>query len=207
MILPAPYYNHAGITIYCGDCREILPLLEPVDFICTDPPYGLDFRGSEWDSKIPDWLPVAREKARVVAFTTAPTTVWDYPRTDWVLCWQRPAAQSRTATGTFNHWTPILVYGKGKWNPDCFRYNGNTAGQENKGINHPSPKPVALMKWLIAGADCKGVYDPFMGSGTTLLAAKELGIKATGIEISEEYCRIAVRRLSQEVFNFGEVNG
>ena len=76
---------------------------------------------------------------------------------------------------------------------------------EQRGVPrvHPTQKPVELMRWCFKFApECKTVIDPFMGSGTTLRAAKDLGRQAIGIEISEEYCRIAARRLSQEVFNF-----
>lgn len=71
---------------------------------------------------------------------------------------------------------------------------------------HPTQKPLALMKWCLGFApDAKTVIDPFMGSGTTLEACKARGIAATGIEIEERYCEIAAKRLSQEVFDFGEV--
>jgi site-specific DNA-methyltransferase (adenine-specific)/modification methylase len=70
-------------------------------------------------------------------------------------------------------------------------------------VLHPTQKPMALMKWIISSfyADCETILDPYMGSGTTLRAAKDLGRKAIGIEISEEYCRIAVNRLRQEVLS------
>lgn len=71
------------------------------------------------------------------------------------------------------------------------------------GKQHPTQKPLALMKWCISkmGVVCN-VLDPYMGSGTTLLAAKELGLVAVGIDREEKYCEIAAKRLSQEVLNF-----
>ncbi len=197
-----PYYDADGIRIFCGDCREVLPTLGKVDAVITDPPYGVGFRSSEWDSEVPSWwLPLARVASPVVVFTTAPTTLWDYPRPDWILCWVRHAAQSRTNYGAFNHWTPVLVYGSGTWNPDLITINGMTSGQANKGINHPSPKPEKLSRWLISGSSSSGdlILDPFMGSGTTLVAAKNLGRRAIGIEIEERYCEIAAKRLAQRV--------
>lgn len=196
-----PYYEHGGITIYHGDCREILPSVTG-EAVITDPPYGVGFKGKEWDATlVVGWLPLARAAAPVVAFTTSQTTLWDYPRPDWVLCWNRLAAQSRTVFGTFSHWTPVLVYGKGSWPTDTKTIHAPTVGAQNKGIDHPSPKPQELMRWLILGATEIGgmVLDPFMGSGTTLRAAKDLNRKAIGIEIEEKYCEIAAQRLSQEV--------
>ena len=69
---------------------------------------------------------------------------------------------------------------------------------------HPTQKPLALMKWCIrlAPDDCKSILDPFMGSGSTLVAAKDLGLTAIGIEREEQYCEAAAARLSQEVLEF-----
>ena len=193
-----PYYADDAVTIYHADCREWMPA---ADAILTDPPYGLGFRGAAWDSEIPVWLEMARGSAPLVAFTTAPTTMWDYPRPDWVLIWVRQGSSSRTAYGGFNHWSPVLVYGKGRWTPDTFLISAVQSGKANLGIDHPSPKPLPLLRWLVAGATREGdtVLDPFMGSGTTLRAAKDLGRRAIGIEIEERYCEIAARRCSQEV--------
>jgi site-specific DNA-methyltransferase (adenine-specific) len=69
---------------------------------------------------------------------------------------------------------------------------------------HPTQKPLALMKWCLSlFPDAKTVLDPFAGSGTTLVAAKAMGLTAIGIELHEPYCEIAAKRLSQEVFDFG----
>lgn len=195
-----PYYQEDGITIYHGDCREVMPTLD-ADLICTDPPYGVDFRGETWDSEIPEWLTAARHACPLVAFTTAPTTMWDYPKPDWVLCWYRPAAQSRTSQGGFNHWTPVLVYGEHKMQVDTINLHA-MANAQHSGFEHPCPKPERLMRWLINGLGGESVADPFMGSGTTLVAAKNLGRKAVGIEIEERYCEIAAKRLAQRVLDF-----
>jgi site-specific DNA-methyltransferase (adenine-specific) len=200
-----PYYDSGGITIYHGDCLSIVPGLGRFDCVATDPPYGVDFRGLAWDKMIPArWLDVARAAAPVVIFTTAPLTLWEYPVPDWVLCWARPASNSRATSGGFNHWTPILIYGKRKFPTDLLSLHA-IAHASPKWIDHPCPKPVELMKWIILHATEEGgvVLDPFMGSGTTLRAAKDLGRRAVGIEIEEKYCEIAAKRMSQEVLFTG----
>lgn len=160
----------------------------------TDPPYGVSFRGEEWDAEIPEIASYLPSLFDICMIITAPTTMWDYPRPDWVLCWTRPGSCSRTKSGTFNHWTPILLYGDKGPNPDLLKLPGY--GYPNGGIGHPSPKPLALMEWLIASVSPEHVIlDPFCGSGTTCVAAKKLGRNYIGIDISEEYCQIARERL------------
>ena len=73
----------------------------------------------------------------------------------------------------------------------------------SEGKSHPTQKPLPLMQWCVAFTSGT-VLDPFMGSGTTLRAAKDLGRKAIGVEIEERYCEIAAQRLSQQVLDFGE---
>jgi len=198
-----PYYEHGGITIYHGDCREVLASMDAgsVDLVLTDPPYGVQFRNQHWDKAIPAvWLEEARRVAAVVMFTTAPTTLWDYPRPDMVACWARPASNSRTPQGGFNHWSPVLVYGRAKFPTDLLSLHA-IANSAPKWNTHPSPKPEKLFRWLTACGSVPGaiIADPFAGSGTTLRAARDLGRRAIGIEIEERYCEIAARRLSQEV--------
>lgn len=184
-------------TLYLGDCLKLMPSLCSVDAIVTDPPYGVGF--AEWDQSIPDWLPAARALASRVVFTTAPTTLWDYPRPDWLAACARPGATARTAQGGFNHWIPVLVYGA-KFSKDM-RYLPPVANPQRReypsGYAHPSPKPVELMRWLVAEASQSGemVLDPFMGSGTTGAAAIALDRKFIGIEIEPKYFDIACERI------------
>ena len=190
-----PYYQDDLVTLYNGDCREVLPGLDMVDAVITDPPYGVEF--AQWDSSIPSgWLSLARVCAPVVVFTTTPTTLWDYPRPDVVLCWHRPAARSVTIFGGFNHWTPIPVYGRCDFAVDTITLHAMAHAQKGD-IGHPTPKPTALISWLLRGLGCKSVVDPFSGSGSTLVGCKRTGVKAIGIEINEAYCEIAANRLRQ----------
>jgi len=169
---------------------------DSVDVIITDPPYGLDFRRENWDSFIPRWIGEARRVARLVIFTTAPTTMWDYPRPDWVNCWYREASNSRTATGGFNHWSPILVYGKVKFKVDSIKLHAIQHSYP-KGFLHPSPKPEALVRWIIENSTLPNelVFDPFMGSGTTGVVCVQSGRNFTGIEINKEYFDLAKQRI------------
>jgi site-specific DNA-methyltransferase (adenine-specific) len=197
-MLPVPYYEETGITIYCADCRDVLPHLSRVDLVLTDPPYGM--KKADWDMRIvpvDDWLPMARALAPVVLFSGV-RGLNDYPRPDWIMAWVRVASTQRNgALSGFNNWEPILVYGlKSLANDVILLPNlSDTDG-------HPTPKPLRLMRALLNRIAGDSILDPFMGSGTTLVAAKQLGRRAIGIEIEERYCAIAVERLRQEVLPF-----
>jgi DNA modification methylase len=197
-----PYYEEGGIAIYCQDSLEFMSKLpeQSIEAIISDPPYGLEFRKVGWDRAVPDWIDQARRVAKAVIFTTAPTTMWDYPKPDWVCIWHRRAAASRTAQGGFNHWSPILVYGDAKFSIDYYETMFGKTIHENAQVEHPSPKPLELYKWLIVETVKGGgtILDPFMGSGTTLVAAKMLGHSAIGIDINEDYCKEAVGRLKEQ---------
>lgn len=190
-----PYYADNLVTLYHGDCREVLPCLPKADLVLTDPPYGVEFRGATWDKEIPPIIfdIVSTNKALVI---TGTLTIWEYPRPDWVLCWARPASNSRSKVGGFSHWSPILAYGSFKFPTDYRSWHAIQFAYPPS-FEHPTPKPEPLLKWLIGyGSEVTDtILDPFTGSGTTLKAAKELGRRAIGIEIEEKYCEIAARRL------------
>jgi DNA modification methylase len=182
-------------TLYLGDCREILPTLGKVDAVVTDPPYGVNFRNEKWDTHIPDWFDAGRSIADAVVVFTAPTTLWDYPRPEWVCNWYRPASSSRTIWGGFNHWTPVLVYGKANPQVDSINLHA-IANAYREDVGHPSPKPVAAMEWALdIVPKARSIVDPFMGSGTTGVACAKLGRKFIGIEIEPKYFDIACRRI------------
>jgi site-specific DNA-methyltransferase (adenine-specific) len=200
-----PYYQDEYVTLYCGDCREIVPTLGRFDLLLTDPPYGIGinkssrlsvsrgFGGETWDDEAPDitsFLPVASK--RIVwggnYFPLAPTRcflVWDKQNDG------RDFADCEMA------WTDIDAVAR------IFRRRPmNMDG----GKVHPTQKPIALMTWCIslAGDDIQTILDPFAGSGTTGVAAKLLNRKCTLIEKEEKYCEIAARRLSQGVLPLWE---
>lgn len=196
----APYYQDDFVTLYHGDCRDVLPGLGVQDAIVTDPPYGLGKRWTggtwftrgayekenmEWDGKADNTL------LKVVLPYGRQAVVWggNYfmlpPARCWLL-WTKPNAVPTMADFEMA-WTTLDRPSK------AFSHNCNGWARV-----HPTEKPLALLTWclsLIAG----GVLDPFAGSGTTLVAAKALGRKAIGIEIEERYCEMAAKRMSQEV--------
>lgn len=215
-----PYYDHAGITIYHGDCREILPTMGAVDLVLTDPPYGIgyDSRGGEqlaprrkYDIPTvkgdnvafdPTFL-LATGKRRMI--WGAEHFMWRLPRSGRLLIWHKRIEKSEPDSVNFAD-AEIAWDSKGTLNrvirhvQEGFINDGYGVGV---GRVHPTQKPEAVMMWCLRLArECHSVVDPFMGSGTTLRAAKDLGRRAIGIEIEERYCEIAAKRLSQEVFNF-----
>jgi hypothetical protein len=209
-----PYYEHAGITIFCADCRDILPSLK-ADVVVTDPPYNVGIRyGSETDDNRADyakwtreWFVLAMATSKALAVTPGIVNVglWcSIQEPAWIVAWHKPAAMGRSPFG-FCNWEPVLVYGKG------WPRNGVdviTAGivPNSELAGHPCPKPVGWGRGLVSllTSETDTILDPFMGSGTTLVAAKQLGRKAIGIEIEERYCEIACKRLSQEVLPLSE---
>jgi site-specific DNA-methyltransferase (adenine-specific) len=208
MGLPKPYYDYDGITIYHGDCRNILPHLTKVDLVLTDPPYGVNLDYESHDDKLLvefDWIEICKQLGLLI-FTPGYVNIFKYPHPDGVLIRFDKTAQSPAKLAYMNKWEPIFVYGKTdkKLAWDVIQ----TATQSEKcwegKIEHPCPKSITLNLKLIEGFSDVGktVLDPFMGSGTTLRAAKDLRRKAIGIEIEERYCEIAAKRMSQEVFDF-----
>ena len=182
-------------TLYHGDCLEILPTLPKVDAVITDPPYGVGF--ATWDGEIPKWFDEIRARCSVLAFTTAPTTLWDYPRPDWVAAYSRQGATTRNMRGGFCHWTPILIYGPAQLMVDFRAANDKRAHLQAIGdgrAEHPCPKPIEIAEWM-CGFGGGVVADPFMGSGTTGVACANLGRKFIGIEIERKYFDIACERI------------
>ncbi len=220
-----PYYSDDRVTLYHGDCREIEAWLE-ADVLVTDPPYGMAFtqgrrvngQSSAWTSR---WTDVkiagddttqARDEV-LAAWGDRPALVFG--------TWKRPAPEGVREVLV---WDKVVSTGMGAldvpWRPSwesIYVLGAGYVGKRSHGVlavsmatldpartDHPTAKPVPLMAQLIAKT-VGVVADPFAGSGSTLVAAKQLGRRAIGVELEERYCEVIAKRLSQGVLDFGEV--
>lgn len=205
-----PYYEEAGITIYHGDCRELLPQMS-FDCVVSDPPYGINHptnyraRGRGPLAESNDYSPVVGDDRLFdPSFLLRwPCILWGanyYARTlpessGWLI-WDKMRPHDLDQATAELAWSNFVKGAR------VFRYLWNGMIRDgNEYLVHPTQKPVALMQWCLnlKWTPLGVVCDPFMGSGTTLRAAKDLGRRAIGIEIEEKYCEIAAKRLSQEV--------
>ena len=209
-----PYYEEDGITIYHGDCREILPQIQ-ADVLISDPPYGMAYKSGWSDSDVRgDSDTVSRDVA--LAAWKGPALVfgrWSCSRpasTKHVLIWNKGdwPGMGDLSMPWGPSWEEIYVIGAGfigKRTGSILHYPQRPTGAEGY---HPTEKPVSLMSALIKATPEEWVIlNPFMGSGSTLEAAKKLGRKATGIECEEKYCKIATARLRQSCFQFSDLMG
>ncbi|MFW2369107.1 MAG: DNA-methyltransferase [Desulforhopalus sp.] len=211
-----PYYQDDSCTIYHGDCREILPVLEPVDLVLTDPPYGINLNtdcsrfkrnDGRLDTRIRagNNVPVTGDKG-----SFEPSFLLEYGKRQIIWGWNH--FPEKLKRGACLVWIKTSERAFGKFLSDaelaflssgygvfCRKDFENKANSKSR--VHPTQKPLGLFKWCIEkhGGNPDLILDPFMGSGTTLRAAKDLGRKAIGIELEEKYCEIAAKRLAQEV--------
>jgi len=204
--------------LVCGDCTdadavELALQGRTADICLTDPPYGLDEKKKSGKndygvykdtlenliSLASGWLPIAREKSAAVVFSPGVTRQWIYPEPNWVICWFYGGGQLRSPWG-FNCWQPFLCYGKdpslklGKGaRPDAVNLNVPA----NVDIDHPCPKPVKLWQWFLERLTFSPdavIYEPFSGSGTTIIAAEQNGLAVAAIELDPAYVDVAVKR-------------
>lgn len=193
------------VTLYQGDCRDILPTLGKVDAVVTDPPYGIgashgtgkygrlkfhDSGGSRWDDAPGDvaWI----------VESGLPAIVWggnyfDLPPSRAFLVWDkgngfkgRDFAECELAWCSFDGNARVLTYDP-------------LARGDYRDKAHPTQKPVAVMRWAIERVNGDLILDPFMGSGTTGVACVQLGRSFIGIELEPTYFDIACRRIADEL--------
>ena len=205
-----PYYEQDGVTIYHGDCRDVVEAFglhfgtRRFDLLLTDPPYGINFAGrpTKWQRRAGlkpeswDAEPVAAELLASVRSLATHQIIWggnyyDLPIARCWLSWCKPNAPPSMGSVEYA-WTNL---------DQNSRWIMHSIGATNaERVGHPTQKPEAVMLWAFTQAPqtVRSVFDPFMGSGTTLVAAKRLGKTAVGVDMEERYCEIAAKRLQQE---------
>lgn len=221
-----PYYQDSAVMIYHGDCRDILSSLGTFDMLLTDPPYGVSYVTS-WRSRT-DVLktPVANDKTLDVVAEAWPQIMTHLSEFSHWYAFASPRKVVEAAT-IFSGYKHILCWDKGDrgtvgdlacgfgeaWEAIFYGIRGRRPlyGRPRTVMRHdwsaaldpvhPTVKPVDLLARLIGWSTTTGetVFDPFMGSGTTLRAAKDNQRRAVGIEVEERYCEIAAKRMAQEV--------
>ena len=196
-------------TIVVGDCLDVMRQMPDgcVDLVFADPPYFVGFQyGDTTDTDMAPlpydelMLQLSRLSRGPVCITPGIANIWKLPAADWVLGWFKFGAARRSGIKGFNVWEPVLVYqlpekrfwqdgislpARGYWND----------------MGHPCPKPEPLIEWIVDGMTDRGdtIFDPFMGSGTTAVAAKKLGRHYFGCDINPEYVEMARQRVAKVV--------
>lgn len=189
-----------GQRLILGDCLEVMPLLGKVDAVVTDPPYGIGIgkmQRGKWASAAlgrSEWDDAAADVSRL---PSVPSIIWggnyfDLPPSRAFLIWDKGAgfrnrdfAECEMAWCSFDANARVLSYDP-------------LARGDYRNKQHPTQKPVALMEWCLGFLpDAQTILDPFMGSGTTLVACQKLGRQGIGIELDPDYFDIACRRVEE----------
>ena len=179
-----PYYSDKWVTIYHGDCREILPTLDvKVDLVLTDLPYGNSTDYGTYDDTqenliktVNETFPLLRNSSSLIALTCGIGNIYKYPPADWIFAWFIGMEGTHSTPYGFNCWQPILVYGK---DPCLARGLGRHADvilRDNDKrpidykINHPCPKPIGTWSRVITRFNpVEGlILDPFLGGNYPL---------------------------------------
>lgn len=217
------YYEDDAVTIYHGDCREILPEQGGGSAVLvTDPPYGIAWRRGAHKARQSKAHTGIQGDATTEARDMVLALLPDLPGVVFgsfyapfpaslkqVLVWRKPsdAGVVGSVTGYRRDAEPVFLVGP--WPQRTVAWSSvldpgvRGMAATTAATGHPHTKPVALLRDLIRHSPEGVVLDPFMGSGSTLRAAKDLGRKAIGIEIEERYCQIAAERMGQEVLDLG----
>ena len=212
-----PYFTTPGVTIYCGDALEILPYLNPVDVVITDPVWPRT-KNASMAGDLGPWelftravkliTPKTKRLIVILGCDSDPRFLKTVPAElpYLVTCWLRripPVMKGNIVFGAevayvfgqpfpWEHTKRILT-------TECFAVS---RGRRDFGNDHPCPRNIAILDWLISKYTAEGqtVLDPFCGSGTTLAAALKAGRKAIGIDIVQHYCDLAAERCRQLPF-------
>lgn len=210
MIIPASDFtfdrylagDYGDHCIIHGDCRDVLPKIpdKAIDLVLTDPPYGIGissnpfrqkFDRQDWDSNVPQ-----NECFDEMFRSSKEQIIWggnyfNLPPSQGFFVWDKRQPRTFSSAMCEYAWSSIKSPAKlySEWVVKIEKF-------------HPTTKPLGLIEFCLSFVtEAQTILDPFLGSGTTLVAAKNLGRRAIGVEISREYCEIAERRLQQEVLN------
>lgn len=222
--MTAPYYSDELVTLYHGDCLAVIDWLA-ADVLVTDPPYGLSAmaRGSYGKNMlgrrtkaqraiVNDETAETRDAALLAWGAAKPAIVfgsWKVARpalTKHRLVWHKDGASPGPLNAAFmSNDEEIYVWGEGfrKSSPPqrtVIRTSEHRSSHVQQ-IGHPHTKPIGLMELLVERCPPGVIGDPFAGSGATLVAARNLGRKAIGVELDEAYCELIAKRLSQQAFD------
>jgi len=216
-----PYYSDKWVTIYHGDCREVLPAFDcKIDLVLTDPPYDISTNicsingdrkylrdienkqmGNGFDTSLldifTDWFCFCGKQQLLDILNSAKDSNW------MIITWCKTNPTPLTQN-TYLPDTEYIVhkFSKGRLFGDySHKSRFYVSPNAQNDFNHPTVKPSALIQKLITLGSQEGelILDPFLGSGTTCYCAKKLNRYSIGIEIEEKYCEIAAKRCSQEV--------
>lgn len=219
-----PYYADDLVTIYHGDAMDVLPTIKSADIAIADPPYTFGLASTKYESAAGSWGDLMnnahwyaawlRELRRVTRGSAWVFNTWrSFPvlaraafQAGWpidsLLVWDKGANGPGDMTRLRNTYELVAQFSA----PNFEFVRGNRdiwtvprIQSATKDRQHPAEKPVPLLARLIEETGAQSLLDPFTGSGSTLVAAKSVGITAVGIEVEERYCEVAARRCSQEV--------
>ena len=221
-----PYYDYDGITIYCGDVLDVLPTIPSVDIVIADPPYTFGLASTGAEGKAGSWGDLMNNAHWYAAWLhEIKRLTFAHRGAAWIFnSWRSFPVLARAAMEQSWPIESLLVWDKewiGPGGPRGLRPSYELVALfvqpgfalNNRGLpdiwrckwsahkpnGHPSEKPIKLISRLLIESGGKTILDPFMGSGTTLRAAKDLGKHAIGIEIEERWCEIAAKRCGQEI--------
>lgn len=193
-------------TLYLGDCAEVLPTLDRVDAVVTDPPYGINIstrvnykEKQTWDKERPDLIPLL-SVGKYHLFWGGQYFADKLPMKEGWLTWCKRPIEMDFSNDNRSYATTELAWrdwGKAKFYVQVWDGGMRAGVSENREFCHPSQKPVELMRWCVnlLPNDCEIILDPFMGSGTTGVAAVQMGRKFIGIEREPKYFDIACQRI------------
>jgi DNA modification methylase len=224
--MTAPYYQDDRVTLYHGDCLEIDAWLE-ADVLVTDPPYGIGWSQGDYNgvnrrltrnqdrvhAGIANDSDCAARDTVIGKWGSRPACVFGSPiarppdGVKQTLVWQKPSDSG--IFGSIGGWRRDweAVYLLGVWPAGPAQRSGvirTSLSMTSYRNGHPHAKPTALIEVIIASMPPGVVADPFAGSGSALVAARNQGRCAVGVEIEERYCELIASRLSQACFDFGE---